>query len=290
MTSLSAALTGLRTVRRDTVRRLAGLPPETVTRSAPWRGATSDVRFLLLRLADDDLMRTVRLQIGLAGVGHAPTEAHRILAATATVRGRLMGSLIGLAEDGFEQGWGDNEWSVRRVLGHIVATDRRYLIGTRYAVERARSGGTGPLRPPDSALPDRQGLAESEGTMAEVVARMAAMHDERIAALAGLGAADLDAPTNWMLWDLDVRFRLYRFTEHDREHLVQLRKTYSAIDAVPTEPQRILEEAAAARGGLEALVIGLEDGTTAADRAIAILAEAAESEREITDTVIKAMG
>lgn len=288
MTDLVAALNELRSVRRDTVRALAGLPPAALTRPTPWRGATADIRFLLLRLADDDLMRTVQLEAALTNAGHIPTEAHRILAAAVALRGRLIGSLAGLAPMQFDQGWDEGEWSVRRVLGHVIATDRRYLIQTQYAVQRARSGGEGPLRPPDSALPNRMGLPESEGTMDEVLARMAATHDEVIAALADLGSDDLDAPTNWMAWDLDVRFRLHRFAEHDREHLVQLRKTYAGVGFIPTEPQRILEEAGAARGALEALLVGVREDTRAAGAAVTLLVEAVTAEREAVRTIMDA--
>ena len=288
MTGLIAALTELRSVRRDTVQALAALPPAALARPAPWRGATADIRFLLLRLADDDLMRTVRLRTALADVGWVRTEAHRILAAAVALRGRLMGSLAGLTPAQFDQGWNEGEWSVRRVLGHMIATDRRYLIQTQHAIERARSGGQGPLRPPDSDLPDRLGLPESEGVMDEVLARMAATHDTCIGGLADLGASDLDAPTNWMAWDLDVRFRLHRFAEHDREHLVQLRKTYAGIGFIPTEPQRILEEAGAARGALEALLVGVREHTPAAERGAAMLAEASAAEQEARSTILEA--
>lgn len=290
MPALASALAELRALRRATVRALTGLDPAALTRSAPWRGAEADVRHLLLRLADDDLMRTVRLELALAAAGHVPTEAQRILAAAAALRGRLLGSLVGLSTEQFDRGWGNGEWSVRRVLGHLIATDRRYLVQTRHAIARARAGGTGPLRPPEGALPDRMGLPESEGTMDEVLERMLATHDECMAGLADLSPADLDAETNWVSWNLDVRFRLHRFAEHDREHLVQLRKTYAAVGFVPTEPQRILEEAEAARGALEALLIGVRDDTPAAEAAVSLLADAAAAEREAVDTILQAAG
>lgn len=288
-TTLAGALAELRVVRGETNRALAGLDPALLPGHAPWRGAEADVRFLLQRIVDDDLMRAVRLERALAAAGHVPTEAQRILAAAVDLRGRLAGSLIGLTAEQVDRAWGDGEWSVRRVLGHIIATDRRYQVQTLHAVERARAGGSGPLRPPDRALPDRLGLEESRGTMDDLCKRLAAARAEAVHVLSGLSAADLDAPTNWVAWDLDVRFRLFRFAEHDREHLVQLYKTYDAVGFVPTEPQRFLAEAGAVRGWLESLLVGVEDGSAAAGAAAPILGEAALEERAAVRALLAAV-
>lgn len=289
MSDLASALEEARGARQDAVQRLAHLDGDALTAAAPWRGAPADVRFLLLRLADDDLMRVLQLRDALARAGHRPTEAQRILEAVRAGRGRLRGSLIGLSAEQFEQGWGDDEWSVRRVLGHIIATDRRYAIQTLHAVQRARAGGVGPLRPPDSALPDRAGLAESAGSITDLLARLDATHDACIADLAGLPDVDLDAVTNWVGRNLDVRFRLFRFAEHDREHFVQLRKAYVAVGFVPTEAQRILEEAAAIRGALEGLLVGLAAEGPASTAVAAVLTEAAVTERSAVAAIVEAV-
>ncbi|MFN8556090.1 MAG: DinB family protein [Dehalococcoidia bacterium] len=246
------------------------------------------MRFLLLRLGDDDLERSLRLAEALFDAGHRPTPAHRTLAAGRRLRGRLMGALVGLTAAQFDQGWGEDEWSVRRVAGHLIAVDRRYRIGARHAVERFRAGGVGPLRPPDAGMPERTGRAESEGTMAEVLAQLQEAHDEAMDGLANVAGAELEAPTNWASWDVDVRFRLQRFADHDREHLVQIRKTLAAIGFVPTEPQRLLEEAAAARGDLEARLVGVTEDSAGAAAAAAALTEAAAAERALVAQTVRA--
>jgi hypothetical protein len=288
MMTLSAALSELRAVRRATVRTLAGMSPASVTRPAPWRGGEADVRHRLLRLADDDAMRVVRLQESLLDAGHAPTEAQRILASGCALRGRLAGSLVGLSTAQFDQGWGAGEWSVRRVLGHVIVTDRRYMLHCLHSVSRARAGG-GPMRPADGVLPPGDGIAESKGTMEQVLERLSATRDEVLTELSQLSPADLEAETVWVTWTLDVRFRLHRFAEHDREHLVQLRKTYAAIGFVPTEPQRILEEAGAVRGALEGLLVGVVDGSRAAAVAAPIVEQAAAAEREAVGVILSSV-
>src|SRR5207302_5281742 len=69
----------------------------------------------------------------------------------------------------------------------------------------------------------------------------------------------LDAPTNWMYWDLDVRFRLHRFAPHVREHVIQVRKTLDTLGFHQTEPQLLLADASAARAALATLLLCTPD-------------------------------
>lgn len=290
MGDLAAAVVEARTARRETVAALVGLSEDVLDQSAPWRGKPFNVRFLLLRLADDDLVRTVELERALREAGHAPGEAASILRPSAELRGRLAGSLLSVDQAAFDREPEDGAWSVRRVVGHIAAIDRRYALAVEHAVRRAGAGGMGSMRPDEATLPARDGLVESAGPMAEVLGRMEQGRDELLAAFAPLPDSVMDASTNWMAWDLDVRFRLYRFAEHDREHLVQLRKTYAALGIVPTEAQRNLEDAMAVRGALEGFALGLAEGTRAAGVAAQALRDAAQQERETVRAIVGAMG
>lgn len=290
MSSLAAARADLRAARRQTVRALAGLSQTQLERPAPWLGGEANVRHLLLRLADDDAMRLIRLQQALAAAGHVSTEPRCILAAGCGLRGRLLGSVIGVPAELFHQGWGDGEWSVARTLGHVALTDKRYLVNTWHSVERGRAGGAGPMRPPPEAFPPGDGEIEAEGSIEEVLARLLDARDTVLARFASLSDADLTSETTWITWTLDVRFRLHRFAEHDREHLMQLRKTYTAIGFIPTETHRILEEAAAVRGALEGLLVGVQEGGPAAKAALLVLHEAAAAERETVPVILAAAG
>ncbi len=93
------------------------------------------------------------------------------------------------------------------------------------------------------------------GDWDDVLARLAAARDGVILGLASTPDALLGAPSNWMSWDLDVRFRLHRFAAHDREHTIQVRRTLAALGFVPNELQLLLADAEAARGTLEALLL-----------------------------------
>lgn len=245
----------LRRVRQEAVQRCATLDPARLTDVCEWRGKPAPLIFLLSWLAEADDTRRARLSDTLARLGVRPTVAQRALIAAGETRGRLLGALAGLPNTLFEPPPAAGEWSVRAILGHVIATDKRYLIGTEFAIERAKRGAGGPLRPPDSALPPRTGEAERHGTPAELLARLAETRDGIVQRLGAVSDNLLDAPTNWTAWDLDVRFRIHRFAAHDREHTIQLRKTLHALDFTQNEPQLLLADAQAARGAVEALLL-----------------------------------
>ena len=287
--AITEAVGKLRTARQATVARTAMLPADALARPARWLGGDVELRFLLLRLADDDLDRALRLEQQLDDAGFRPTTVQRILRRAAALRGRLEGTLAGLTPEQFDQGFAE-EWSVRRVLGHVIAIDERYLAQTRFSVERARAGGTGPERPPAGSIPEPHGLPESEGAMTDVLARLVATRDRLMSELAGLSDEDLQAETTWVAFRSRVNFRVRRFIEHDREHLGQLWKTFAGIGLPVTEPRVILEEAGAARGELEGLLVGIEAGSAAEAAALAVLQEAVEREAGLVEEIERAAG
>jgi uncharacterized damage-inducible protein DinB len=59
---------------------------------------------------------------------------------------------------------------------------------------------------------------------------------------------------------VSVRFMFYRLIGHEVEHTVQMVKTLKGIGKFQTEAQLILSRLQSARGELEGLLLGLEDG------------------------------
>lgn len=249
----------LREARRRRLDRYAALDPAQLTEARPWRGVPLPLRFHLNWLAEGDDARRVQIEDTLLRLGRPLSVAQRALIILGEARGRLLGALVGLPNALFDQQPAEGEWSVRQTLGHIIATDRRYLIAVQYALERQRSGSDGPLRPPDSALPARTGEAEAAGTRDEVMTRLLATRDEIVAAVVSVPDDLLDAPTNWVVLDVDVRFRIHRFAAHDREHTIQIRKTLHALGFVQSELQLLLTDAIAARCALEAVLAAVPD-------------------------------
>jgi hypothetical protein len=120
--------------------------------------------------------------------------------------------------------------------------------------------------------------------MAEMLARVAATHDQLVRRVGSLGDSYLDAPTEWVSLAVDVCFRIHRFAAHDREHTAHIRKIQQQLGWQQNEPQILLADAQAARSALETLLTftanGLsEDSATAGSRTVAdLVSQALEDE------------
>jgi hypothetical protein len=255
-----ALIQELRATRAETIRRFAPLDPARLTEPREWRGERADLRHLLASLTEGSESRRIQiLGIGRQLGRRRMTDAQHAMGIKGETRGRLLGTLIGVPDAFFDRAPADGEWSIRQVLGHVMAVDERYRIGVEYAVERARRGSEGPLRPPEDSMPPRKGEAMAVGAVPELMARMQSIHDRVVDSLMTVPDDLLDAPANWASWDVDVRFRAHRFAAHDREHTIQIRKTLQALGFVPTEPQLLLADAQAALGALEITLLGIGD-------------------------------
>jgi hypothetical protein len=242
----------LRATRADTVRRYESVDPGRLEDVREWHGGHVDLRHLLASLTERGESRRIQmLGIGRRLERGRMSDAQHAMGIAGGVRGRLLGALIGIDEGLFDRPPGQDEWSIRQVLGHVIAVDERYRLAVEFAIERARRGGDGPERPAESGLPDRVGASMSHGTPAEVLARMQSVRDQVIASLIAIPDELLAAPTSWTSFKLDVRFRLHRFAAHDREHAIQIRKALQALGFAPAEPQMLLADAQEELGTLE---------------------------------------
>ena len=299
MSALREHLHSFSAAREETLAALAQLGDAELVRPVTWRDGRFELRYLLLRLADDDEERGARLCARLGRSGWRPSEAQRILADAVTIRGRLLAALVPLADDQLDAPPAPGEWSVRQVVGHILNTARRYTLQSRHAADRVARGGEGPVRPPESILPPLtpQGAVDPEGAAAgsltAVRRELAAVLAASLDSLAPIPDEHLTAPAIWAGVDVDLRFRLHRFAAHEREHVVQLLKTLQALAVRPSEAQLILGEAEQARVRLVALTIGLPDDIAAhrpngTDRSVLDLLDQAVHEERAQVAAIQA--
>jgi hypothetical protein len=226
---------------------VSALDEDALARPWTWRGRPLDVRnavYFALQDADEALIR--------AAAGPHP-ESRRILALAQSAFGDLRGLLAGLPADLLDRAPAPDQWPVRETLRHILLTERRYAVQTRYAVDR---GGSDPVRIPDDRLP---GLAEIDvsGDAGAVLARLGEARAATNRSLGTLPAEAMTRPTIWAGYEVDVRFRLHRFAPHLVEHTIQCEKILRAAGWRPTEGRRIARRLAAALGRVEAL--GAED-------------------------------
>jgi DinB family protein len=207
------------------------------------------------------------------------------LATATTARWELRGALAGFEPDTWDADPGNAEWSVRRTVGHVVGTQRRYNWGTAWYVSRRGSPDEG--RPPPEGVvpPDPDEDAEAEGSPADVLARFDALVDAAAERFADLDEAGLQTPARWSGLPVTVDFRLGRFGSHMREHTIQIDKTLVMVGRSPSEAQRLARLACQAFGRLEATAFARTAGKRAA-----IVEEAATDVAALAASVRSAAG
>jgi hypothetical protein len=145
----------------------------------------------------------------------------------------------------------DKPTEVRYALYRTIedAQEGRYAVQTRYAVDRA---DTDPMRVADGTMPT-PAQTNATGSIAEILARVAEARAETDRRLGDLPVAAMTRPTQWIQYDVDVRFRLHRFASHLIEHTVQCEKALAACGWRATEGRRIVRRLTALLGELEGL-------------------------------------
>src|SRR5262249_48505885 len=176
-------------------------------------------------------------------------ESRRILALAHRAFGDLRGLLIGAPADLLDRTPREGEWPLRDTLRHILFIERRYALQTKWAIERRDSD---PIRIADDRLPT---LAQIDvtGGFREIWARIGEVRAESNHWFHNVTHDAMTRPTQWVHYDIDVRFRLHRFAAHLIEHTIQCEKTLAALGWRTTEGRQIVRQLAALLGEIEGL-------------------------------------
>ncbi len=232
MTDSNAALIGF-----------ASLDDAALGRPWTFRDKTMDVRYALYRTLED-------AQEALVAIAARPhPESRRILALAQRAFGDFAGLLLGLPDALLERAPREGEWTIGEVVRHVLVVEQRYMISTRWAVARSDAD---PLRVPPDQLPPTTPPAIA-GDVADLLTRVGAARAETNAALGDVPAAKMTRPTQWVHYDVDVRFRLHRFGAHIVEHAIQCEKTLALLSWPIAEGRRIVRHVAATLGEIEGL-------------------------------------
>jgi hypothetical protein len=223
--------------------RFAALDGKELARPWRFRERAMDVRYALYRTIEEAQEALVR------AAALPQPESRRILSLAQRAFGDLRGLLIGLPTDLLDTAPRDGEWSVREVLRHVIVTEGRYAVATRYAVERA---DTDPMRVADDKLPT-PAQTDVTGDISRILSRGREVRAETDRRLDDVPAAAMTRPSQWVHYDVDVRFRLHRFAAHLVEHTVQCEKTLVALGWRATEGRRIVRRLTSLLGEVEAL-------------------------------------
>src|SRR5262249_53727752 len=104
----------------------------------------------------------------------------------------------------------------------------------------------------DGRLPTRA-LIDVTGGVREILARIGEARAESNHWFHDVALDVMTRPTQWVHYDVDVRFRLHRFAAHLIEHTIQCEKTLAALGWRPTEGRQIVRHLAALLGEIEVL-------------------------------------
>ena len=211
----------------------------------PWRFRDKpvSVRYALYRTIED-----AQESVVIAAARSHP-ESRRILSLAQRAFGDLRGLLIGLPTDLLDRVPREGEWSVRETLRHVIVIEGRYAVQTRYAVDRA---DVDPMRVADDQMPT-PAQTDVTGETSEILARVGEVRAETDRRLGDLPVSAMTRPTQWIHYDVDVRFRLHRFAAHLVEHTVQCEKTLAILGWRATEGRRIVRRLTALLGEVEGL-------------------------------------
>ena len=127
MSAVSDIVGELRASRAELQQKLSGVTEEQMlTTISRQQGGDVNVRFYFYRLIAHEAEHTVHLIKTLAGLGMKQSEAQLILRNLQAARGELEGLLLGLSDEDLDRAPAEGEWAPRRVLEHIIETEKSY--------------------------------------------------------------------------------------------------------------------------------------------------------------------
>lgn len=268
------------------------------TLEGPWRWRPDDpddvdVRYGLYRIheaLEEAVAAVVRGRA--ASGGDAPAPAVPRLADATLARWALHGAVAPLREKDLGADPGGGEWTVRRTLGHTVASQRGYGWGCAWFLSRAGQPDAGEWPADDVFPPDPDEDAEGLGDSAEILARLDGLLDAFAGRFGGLDDGALAVPGRWSGLPVTLDFRLGRLGSHIREHTVQVDKTLATLGRQASEVERLVRLTSESFGRLEGTVFArpakdverpFPGGSSAASIVEAAGAEAARLARSVRE-------
>lgn len=240
------------------------LPDSELERGWTWGSYKSEgIRFAYFRAYEDLRQLAVGLGLMRDAAANPFSDAQRILAQYHAAYMDLQAVLMGVDERYFEVHPAEGEWSVRRVLAHIVGADMGFYVAIKFALDKYNQGEDPLVDIDDEIWLGIIGMGEEEldAQMDEPLPGLQSFHGDLHARIlsdfAGISDSELEKPSKY--WEEEfysLRFRLHRFDAHMRQHTIQIEKTLQAIGHVPNESQRLLRLIYAALGQVEGALIG----------------------------------
>lgn len=258
---------------------MIGRPDADLEQAWAWNEYDSEgIRFAFFRTYEELRELAVRIEAERAGSRRPLTSAQRILGRYQAAYRDLQSVLLGVAPDQMNQAPGGKEWTIRRVLAHVMSTDVNFYVVVRYALDGYRANDGRPRVTPDDTWNEIVGMEDDplkalfDGSAEAILAYHAGLNQRILVEFAGITQEELSAPSRyWESYDLDLRFRLHRFESHLRQHTIQVEKTLAATGAARTEVGQLARMLYRGLADVEASLIG------GGDTGAALVGEVAKS-------------
>jgi DinB family protein len=249
-----------------------------------WKGDSEvELRYGFYNILEDFERAGIDAEAALRASNLERGRAADLIAPSTAARWDLQGILVQLPDAAWDADPGDDQWTVRQTLGHVIGGQRSYGANVAWWQAQALPANANlpKARPKeiDEALPTDE--EEEAGTPAEIRARLDEVLDRSTERLAGLPPDRLAYGTRWVGFALDIGFRIGRWSSHFREHTIQVEKTLVMIGHTPTEVDRLIRLILAEWGRAEAVVYGSVDGREAVRRLAAAAARARVTAAEV---------
>lgn len=231
-----------------------------------WRAHQEGVRFAMLGTYHELRELAVSLAAERQRQGRPLTRTQLALGQYNSAYRDLDAVLIGVTDEMYDREPAPNEWPLRYVLGHTVATERTFFTLVHYGRARQHNEQDLPAELPDGEA-DRvvipietlREMMDNE-PMDKMRAFHAGLRERALTEFADMSDAELDGISVW--WEgepYSLEYRIHRFDAHLRQHTIQAEKTLEMLGTPVNEAKRLLWLIYNALAEVENMTIGAAD-------------------------------
>ena len=237
----------------------ASVPDAELDRPWQWKGNDEGVRFAFFVVNLE--LRELAVKLNSNRGQRQPVE--QILSQYHAAFLDLQAALDGLSNEDANLAPSEKDWSLRRLLAHIVSTEIGFTAVIRHALKGHRAGiwTTAPMTAKEGI--ELTGLSETEygelmqGSYENLLSYHQSLHSRIITEFSLINTAELDLPAAfWEPESFPIHYRLHRYESHLRQHIIQVDKTLTAIRREPNEVRRLTRMLYAAQGEIDGILIG----------------------------------
>lgn len=206
-----------------------------------WRGYDEGVRFAFFRVYEELrwLGADISTQVTLSTAQQALVKHHNVY-------WDLRAVLLDIDNATLDESPGDDMWTIRKSLTHLIETEWAFTLVNDFALQRARKGEAGPVKVPEDAwdahFVDRGGFRREvfQDSLKVILDFYDGLHLKTLEILKDISPEELSLYAEfWEPQPMEIAFRLLRYESHLVQHTIQIEKTLSVLDRQVIEVKRL---------------------------------------------------